>query len=326
MKEEEIRQRDTFNRYLELVEKDAKNFFDPGTFITIACPACGGKDNVFEFEKTGFNYVSCKKCHTLFANPRPSFGSLNDFYSDSESTSFWIDKFFGPVAEARRQKIFAPRARYIAETLKFGENWLVGDSGAGFGFFLEEIRKMFPGNRLIAIEPSHKMAGICRDKGLETKEMCVEEITDINGAFDLLTAFELTEHLFDPASFFIKARSLLKRGGYLYITTLNGMGFDIMLLWKRSKSIAPPHHLNFFNPGSIRQLLEKAGFEILEISTPGELDWDIVEGMIKNEGVKLDRFWNALADKGSEESKKTLQKWIAKNNLSAHMRIVAKKP
>ena len=61
------------------------------------------------------------------------------------------------------------------------------------------------------------------------------------------------------------------------MTTLNGRGFDILLLWNKSKSIAPPLHLNFFNPGSIRILLEKIGFQILEISTPGKLDWDIVE-------------------------------------------------
>jgi hypothetical protein len=98
-----------------------------------------------------------------------------------------------------------------------------------------------------------------------------------------------------------------------------------MLLWEKSKSIAPPHHLNFFNPTSIKFLLERIGFEIIEISTPGMLDWDIVEGMIRNEGVDIGRFWNLLAEGSSEICKKELQGWISKNNLSSHMRILVKK-
>ena len=56
MKEEEIRQRSAFNRYLELVAEDVKTIFaDRGCFITINCPACGGKNYQPQFEKLGFN-------------------------------------------------------------------------------------------------------------------------------------------------------------------------------------------------------------------------------------------------------------------------------
>lgn len=325
MKEEEIRKRDVFNKYLELVEKDVKDFFEFNSFIETNCPACGSSDFFFEFEKLSFKYVSCKKCSTLFVNPRPPFEVLKEFYSNSPSTNFWVNEFFKPVAEMRRKKMFKPRAKYISKVIDKNKSLVIGDIGAGFGLFLEELRKMLPDNRYIAIEPSGEMADICIGKELETKCMCLEDIDDLERGFDLLTTFELSEHLFEPVSFFKKTYSLLKPEGCLCLTTLNGKGFDIMLLWEKSKSVAPPHHLNFFNPTSIRLLLERIGFEIIEISTPGMLDWDIVEGMIKNEGIKQGKFWDLLAKEGSEMCKKELQNWIAKNNLSSHMRILAKK-
>jgi len=106
---------------------------------------------------------------------------------------------------------------------------------------------------------------------------------------------------------------------------LNGEGFDIQILWQNSKSISPPHHLNFFNPRSIALLLQETGFSVEEISTPGKLDWDILEGMITNEGVDTGRFWHLLSRKGTEKAKEQLQEWIMQNNFSSHMRVVAKR-
>jgi SAM-dependent methyltransferase/ribosomal protein S27E len=326
MKEEEIRKRDVFNKYLELVEKDVKVFFDFNSFIEINCPACDSNDFLFEFEKLGFKYVSCKTCSSLFVNPRPPFEVLNELYSKSPSTSFWVNEFFKPVAEVRREKIFRPRAEYISKLYDGNARWVIGDIGAGFGLFLEELRKILPENIYIAIEPSVEMAGICSSKKLDMKCMCLEDIKGLEESFNLLTAFELLEHLYEPLNFLKKTYSLLKTGGYLFLTTLNGKGFDILLLWEKSKSIAPPHHLNFFNTESLKFIMEKIGFEVIEVSTPGKLDWDIVEGMIKNEGINLGRFWNLLVEGGSEKCKDELQNWISENKLSSHMRILVRKP
>jgi len=325
MKEEEIRKREVFSKYLELVATDVNDFFDFKSFIDVDCPACGSSKSTFEFEKIGFKYSSCQVCSTLFVNPKPPFEVLNEFYSTSSSTSFWVNEFFKPVAEVRREKIFKPRAEYVAGFLDKSERHIVGDIGAGFGLFLEELKKIRPDNRYVAIEPSVEMAHICHSKGLDVEPVCLEELEEMAEGFDILTAFELLEHLYSPQIFLEKAYELLKPGGYLSCSTLNSKGFDILLLWEKSKSIAPPHHLNFFNPMSIHLLFQKAGFEIEEISTPGKLDWDIVEGMITNENLELGKLWDVLAKEGSDECKNELQHWISKYNLSSHMRVLAKK-
>lgn len=326
MKEEDIRKRAVFDRYLEMVAKDIEDFFsDPSIFQRVSCPACNSVKYSKQFEKTGFSYVLCDECGTLFVNPRPPLSTLEQFYAESPSTSFWVNTFFKPVAEVRREKIFRPRAEHIRKKFQGIEEWTIGDVGAGFGIFLEELSRICPACTPVAIEPSREMVRICEAKKLRVIPYLVEEIEGWDGAFNLLTSFELFEHVYDPHRFLKKAKRLLHPGGTLFFTTLNGEGFDIQILWQNSKSISPPHHLNFFNPGSIALLLQEEGFSVEEITTPGRLDWDILEGMITNEDVDAGRFWNLFSKKGTEKAKQELQTWIAKHNFSSHMQVVARK-
>ena len=169
------------------------------------------------------------------------------------------------------------------------------------------------------------MSEICKSKGFEALPCAIEDVTGWDEKFDLLTSFELFEHVYDPQTFLRKIRELLRPGGRLLLTTLNGEGFDIQVLWEKSKSVFPPHHLNFFNPRSMKILMEKCGFTVEEVSTPGRLDWDIVDGMIRNDGIDAGRFWNLLAKEGTATCRKDLQEWISRNNFSSHMMVLAKK-
>ncbi|UCB56996.1 MAG: class I SAM-dependent methyltransferase [Candidatus Omnitrophota bacterium] len=326
MKETDIRRRKLFDNYLSTIKKDIPIYFkERGLFQAVSCPGCNSKRHRSEFKKNSFVYALCDRCGTIFVNPRPCFKQLKAFYVDSASSRYWTRKFFPPVAEARRREIFRPRAEYIGKVLSKKNKWTVGDVGAGFGLFLEELAKLKPSIRPVVIEPSVEMADICRSKGLEVIPQALEDIRGWDRRFDLLTAFELFEHLYDPGQFLKKIGQLLRPGGYLFLTTLNGKGFDIQMFWEKSKSIFPPHHLNFFNPGSVATLLQKNDFIVEEISTPGQLDWDIVEGMILKEKIKVGRFWQLLAKSKNEQAKKALQDWIRKYQFSSHMQVLAKK-
>jgi len=325
IKESDIRRRDTFDRFLQIIKEDVNTFFDFASFISISCPACGEKGNSYEFSKLGFHYVTCKGCSTLYVNPRPGPEALREFYSNSRSVDYLADVFF-KESETRRKNLFHSKAAFVNGFFGTKRKLTIGDIGAGNGVFLEELRGMAPDNNYTAIEPSEKMAAICKEKSFSVRPTTFENMRPDELMFDCLIAFELVEHLFDPRAFFKKVYTMLRPGGYFFLSTLNCRGFDIAVLWEQSKSVNPPHHLNFFNPGSIRQLLASTGFDVVDISTPGRLDWDIVEGMIINDGVKVDRLWEIIAREGNDDCKRELQKWISNNGLSSHMNIVARKP
>lgn len=327
MKEDEIRNRQAFARYLELVREDVeRSFADRSRFALVACPGCGGDRFDEAFVKIGFRYVLCRDCGTLYVNPRPPAGLLAEFYTDAPSSKFWVEGFFLPVAEARRERIFKPRANDVAGRFSSLSAGTVADIGAGFGLFLEELRKHWPTAKLTAVEPSSEMAAICRSKGFETKQTTIERWAGDDGGYDLVTVFELLEHLHDPFVMLVHVHRLLRRGGRLLVTTLNGEGFDILILWDRSKSVFPPHHLNFLNPRALSRLCERAGFVVEEVTTPGRLDWDIVEGSILQEGADVGRWWSCLARTGQEDAKRDLQHWITTHGWSSHMQLVARKP
>ena len=324
MKESDIRNQEVLEEYLALVEADVKKLFRREEFEKVPCPACGADAYTVQFEKCGFPYVTCDKCGTLYANPRPTQEQLDVFYSESDSTRFWVEEFFMPFAEARRQKIFIPRAKEFAEEFPEYRDKRIGDIGAGFGLFLEELKKIWPDCNLCAIEPSVEMVKICEDKGLRTVPKMFEDIDEEDGSFDFLCMFELFEHLNKPKVFLEKANRVLSDGGRMLITTLNGKGFDIQLLWEKHKNVNPPNHLNFINPDSIKLLLGQCGFEAEKITTPGKLDWDIIEITIESNRADLGRWWKLVCS-ASDEAKSELQNWISKNCYSSHIRIVAKK-
>lgn len=326
MKESDIRNKDSFSQYRRQVEEDILKYFKKTSgFKAAPCISCGSKNFREQFKKTGFTYVLCDDCGSLYVNLRPSLKELLVFNSKAKSSSFWVNKFFLPVAQARREKIFQPRARVLADRLRNSKRVVLADIGAGFALFLEEIRKILPNAELIAIEPSVEMAKICRGKGFLTINKTVEGLKGMQGKFDCLTAFELLEHLYDPQILFKKAYGLLRKGGILFLTTLNCEGFDIQLLWENSDNIYPPQHINFFNPGSLRHALERNGFFVEELATPGNLDWDIVENRIKDRFLGLDSFWVNFSKRASKKTKDEFQQFLSRNLLSSHMMALARK-
>jgi predicted SAM-dependent methyltransferase len=94
---------------------------------------------------------------------------------------------------------------------------------------------------------------------------------------DLISMNDMIEHLFDPKTFLMQCRTKLVSDGALSIACPNGEGFDYQLMKEMTVNITPPEHLNYFNPNSLSFLLERTGFKVVSIETPGILDVQIVK-------------------------------------------------
>jgi hypothetical protein len=325
--EEEIRPEKIFDEYLKLAAEDTINYFSSASQVDIDCPACGNKGDIWA-KKLLFTYKLCSSCHSIYVSPRPVIEAFNAYYTDSPSTKFWATSFYKVTEAARREKLWKPKAEMVKNRIqKYGDGEPVKyiiDIGGGYGVFDEEIKKLMDIEAII-IEPSVHLSEICRKKGLKVVERFMEDVkpNELPSGRKCYVSFELFEHLHDPSIFLNTLFESMNKGDLFIFTTLSSMGIDIQLLGEHSKSLSPPHHLNFMNPKSVSAFLEKKGFTVLEAITPGKLDIDILK---KNKQYIKDDFWKNVIEYLDEHELTDLQDLIASSGLSSHMMITCIKP
>lgn len=110
------------------------------------------------------------------------------------------------------------------------------------------------------------------------------------------------------------------------ITCPNIDGFDLMVLRELSDTV-DFEHLNYFNTDSLSLLCERIGLEVVEVMTPGVLDAELVRKKVLEGELSLagqDFLKNVLIDDWSSQGR-AFQEYLAANNLSSHMWLVAQR-
>lgn len=330
MKEADIRPAELFDRYLAVVREDIRRLFaNKSGFVEVHCPACASASADLAFGKLGFEYRTCRSCRSLYLSPRPSAEAIDRYYQEGDAVRFWSTNFYRETADARRQRIYRPRAellRRLADQGVLAHRRVFADIGAGYGLFLQEVARLGLFETITGVEPAPNMVASCRDKGFAVLAEPVEAVAGDQLKADCATSFEVIEHVFSPYDFLLAAGRVLAPGGVLLFTTLTISGFDLQVLWERSKSIYPPHHINFLTVEGYRLLLDRAGYDVVEMTTPGQLDVDIVANALAEDPMlELPRFVRYLLDARDEGARESLQAFLQKHQLSSHMSCVARK-
>jgi len=321
-----MRPYDLYEKAKLLRKRDGRRFYAAKRkfFHDVPCVACSSKRFSFKFYKYGFQHVQCLVCGTLMVAPRPSEKDMFEYYSEFEAPAFWTEVLLKTDSE-RKTLQYAPRAEKLIEICAKRLNRRQSvflDVGAGAGNFALAVQKRDYFNKIIALDVSNKCKLVCEGKGLD----CFKgNLSDYNDKVDCISMNDLIEHVYSPRKLLKDAHKILKRGGILMIATPNAIGFDFMLFGKDTDNITPPEHMQYFNPVSIRTLLERTGFSVLDISTPGILDVQIAERKIKD-GYRLRR--NKYVEyivNSDKEIKGNFQAFLQDSKLSSHMLIFATK-
>ena len=324
MKEEDIRPQAIFDEYLRLASLDANKYFGVGAKNKICCPACR-RDGAFVFKKHGFSYDECPNCQTIYVSPRPKAEAFFKYYQNSDSSKYFATTFYKATETARRERLWKPKALEVQTILKRHQlkKLEIVDIGGGYGIFAEEYQKL-SGSSVVIIEPGPDLAEICRQKGFTVVQQFLEKVkcTDLSKSQKAFVSFELFEHLHNPSLFIDRLHSHMRSGDIFIFTTLSGTGVDIRALWDESNSISL-QHLNFFNPTSIKILIESMQLKVLEIRTPGKLDLDILAN--NREKIK-DNFWKSFIHQASPCERELWQTFISENGRSSHMWVVCQCP
>ncbi len=149
-----------------------------------------------------------------------------------------------------------------------GAKGLMLDIGAATGFFLGLARDR--GWEVLGLEASAHAAAVANSKGLDVRAGTLEEGVFPQASFKAITMWDVIEHMDDPGPILERVAGLLEPNGVLAINTPDSGSLLATVAGTRWHLVVPPEHLNLFSRRSLRLLLEKRGFEILQLTTIGK--------------------------------------------------------
>jgi len=221
----------------------------------IDCPFCGGSKHLLLHREDSLQMVRCSSCRIIYLNPRPTGDALLRFYQgylpeDESSVEAW---------KRMMQPIFQKAANLIGRYKKKGR---LLDVGAGFGFFLSEMRGR--GWEVVGVEISRKAMDYAKDVlGLTLHLGPLEKVGFPESDFDVVSGFYVIEHLPDPMAFLKECYRILKPGGLLLLRYPHTTPIKNLLRFFgiENRLYDLPAHLSDFSPEMIQRCLEKIGFK-----------------------------------------------------------------
>ena len=152
-------------------------------------------------------------------------------------------------------------------------------------------------------------------------EEVVDGVTGHEGAADLVTCFKVLEHVHAPLDFVRMLKGLARAGGFVCVSPLCVDGFDL----QKSTQISPPHHINFLPVRGFERLFARAGLENVIVTTPGQLDVDIVRNAAERDPGVLagHRFLREMLARDGMPGR--FQAFLSANQLSSHAWITGRR-
>lgn len=245
------------------------------------CPVCDGENFVKMFQVNGHqdfdsNFFKCRDCMAVFLNPCPTDMFLEDFYnhryySDEHRKKMGWETDLTKISSEillQMEKRMNFVESFINEELKYPRGNIL-DVGCSTGFFLLEAKLRHWNAQ--GIEISDRAATIAREHlQLPVKTGVLTENDFENESFDVVTAWDVIEHISEPKNFLVNIYRLLKKGGILVFNTPNINSSAAGLSGKAWRHLDPPLHLVLFDFLSIRILLKRYNFKCLEVSSGNE--------------------------------------------------------
>jgi 2-polyprenyl-3-methyl-5-hydroxy-6-metoxy-1,4-benzoquinol methylase len=208
------------------------------------------------FVKKGVDICICPTCGCIMADL--------DFVHEQYEASGYYTMAYENKADIEQQWGF--RWRHILRRLKrHTDAPRVLDVGAGNGYFAFLARAEF-GLQADGLEISDAEAQFARK--IFGVELLRGELAAIDTQYDVVSSFNVIEHVQEPTALLVQMRDRLAARGHLILTTPNPSCIHRRILGLQKWSmVCPPHHINLFTRRGLFEALAHVGFEILEYST-----------------------------------------------------------
>lgn len=247
----------------------------------VACNLCGADDTFVRFPNTlpsgqsptdwtayrcthgGYGIhppiVQCRRCGLVYANPRQGDSLVLETY-EAVQDPLYVEEREGRVLTFERH--LRPLERLTGPPA--GRALL--DVGAYTGVFVEIAASH--GWDAWGVEPSRWAVAEARKRGLNVVRGTAGTADLPEDTFDVVTMWDVIEHLTDPLAELRHAQRLLKPGGFLVVHTMD-IGSPFARLMGGRWPWLMEMHLYYFTRRTLRMMLEEAGLSVLRIRAQG---------------------------------------------------------
>lgn len=216
------------------------------------CIVCGGSTEHITWREGGHEVVVCSICgvqQIIHNETLKELEVLEDEYYESKSRKH-RERF-------DRHTRWDREAEMINALRPDGGRLL--DIGCGNGSFLTELDGRW---KTLGIEPHDERARLAKNKGLEIMNSEFHEANP-DGTFDVITLYEVIEHLTDFNATMDGICSVLKPDGLFVLSTPDIESISARLKGLNWWSYKNPVHLFFFGHTNLTKILKTRGFRVL---------------------------------------------------------------
>ena len=208
------------------------------------CPCCKGSQAQAQYRihRDPLLTISrCLSCKTVYLENLPhSYNShLYEYYSKDSGKS--ISQILSP-------QTYASYARVLQRISRLTNLRTILDVGCGKGEFLWAAQEL--GYKTEGLELSSDAVSIGQNLGLPVRHQSLFSDSLDGRSWDLITLFEVIEHVSSPLEMLDRAASLLNPGGIIYLTTPNYNSLDRRLLGTHW-DVFHPEHLLYFSSSTL---------------------------------------------------------------------------
>jgi 2-polyprenyl-3-methyl-5-hydroxy-6-metoxy-1,4-benzoquinol methylase len=185
----------------------------------------------------------------------------------------WREAVWAAVPEGAVPERFDARRAFLLGHVRAGDAVL--DLGCGDGAFAAELTGA--GAEVTAADVAREALRRSGARAPQARAVLLEEGAELpfaEDAFDVVWAGETLEHVADVTGLLAEVRRVLRWGGTLLVTTPNQarlvVAFESLRGAPLERRLDPRgDHLRFFTAGTLRELLQGAGFARVEVRATG---------------------------------------------------------
>lgn len=231
-----------------------------------ACNLCGHAEPGLLWERHGYAIVRCPACTLCYVGQDSEQLDVAALYSEHYYTGGSGQVFADYLGQEKERRAGARRRLWLMRRRTPRSGRLL-DVGCAMGFFLAEARRYYEPH---GVEISGYSSRVARERfGLDVFTGTLQEAGFPGNSFDVITMWDVVEHLADPKAVLSEAARILRPGGSLVLTTGDIGSAYARRAGARWHLLEPPWHLYYFSRTTMTTMAESVGLRRQACSSNG---------------------------------------------------------